>query len=430
MSCCLLPELSTFFENDFTFIVQRQKYHCSKVSAICLSGKVAKLFESNPNAANCVVRHQDPHCEFETINRLLHGGTVDLTAPAVNLDTLIEIARELEMDALIASIRDIIWAKESITSENVFTRVVSKRKEGLSLDPEAEFIAKEFQSLILDQAPENTNKFFDLGLEFCSDVLHHEALSCEDYDALLEQISERGIDYHPLLQFVNFEQVTGAAMAKFVPLLSPENITNEIWAALCRRCVHAVNLQDDKETVCTSKKGRTFEFTGTMFDGIIRYLTSVHGGNLHDRGVVTVTGSQTHTIFSSCHLKYLLNVQNDSEFYCSVNLPDWPHFKLDFHDMRVCPTSYSLGTYVFGTGDQHLKSWVIEGSVDDDSWVELDKRDNDTNLNGQFRKYHYEMQSPNKRSFRYIRLRMTGPSHRNDHQLLCSSIELYGALIE
>ena len=47
-----------------------------------------------------------------------------------------------------------------------------------------------------------------------------------------------------------------------------------------------------------------------------------------------------------------------------------------------------------------------------------------------FQKAYYQAQTPAKSPMRYIRLRMTGPSHRQDYQLLCSFMELFGGLFE
>ena len=80
---------------------------------------------------------------------------------------------------------------------------------------------------------------------------------------------------------------------------------------------------------------------------------------------------------------------------------------------------YSLQSNSNGTDNHHLKSWIIEGSNDDQpnkDWEEIERRINNNDLNGSYNVKYFEI-SKNSKSFRYIdiRLRMIDKNHFIDN---------------
>lgn len=81
--------------------------------------------------------------------------------------------------------------------------------------------------------------------------------------------------------------------------------------------------------------------------------------------------------------------------------------------------------------DRHPKSWKIKGSNDRENWIDLDLRENDSNLNGPYKKCHFicnqgKYGNPNSR-FRYIRYYQDA-SWYSDHtySIYITYFELYG----
>jgi hypothetical protein len=101
---------------------------------------------------------------------------------------------------------------------------------------------------------------------------------------------------------------------------------------------------------------------------------------------------------------------------------------LDFHDMRVRVLSYTLQTHVYKAGCCHLKSWVLEGSLDCKDWTNLDTQNNNTDLNGTSRLAHFKISGSSPES-RYIRVRSTGLNHQACYYLVVGCFELFGDLI-
>ena len=162
-------------------------------------------------------------------------------------------------------------------------------------------------------------------------------------------------------------------------------------------------------------------------DGVIAHLTLECRGNVHDKGIVDVTASSADG-GSDYHPKNVVELGTNSS-YCSNNDEDsWICY--DFKERRVIPTSYSVRSERSGPGWYHLKSWVIEVSNDGSSWTEIDRRDNNNDLNGSYATANFNISKVPSESFRFFRLRQTEKNHRGDYFVWISSLEIFGTLFE
>ena len=92
----------------------------------------------------------------------------------------------------------------------------------------------------------------------------------------------------------------------------------------------------------------------------------------------------------------------------------------------MSPVSYSIRS-----GSQDFpRSWVFEVSNDgrDESWVVVDRRENNNDLNGKFVTHKFAVGDPPRGSYRFIRLRQTGTNHQGRDYLEISSLEVFGTL--
>jgi hypothetical protein len=99
----------------------------------------------------------------------------------------------------------------------------------------------------------------------------------------------------------------------------------------------------------------------------------------------------------------------------------------DFGDSRIKPTHYSIRSRYNSSG-YNLKSWVIEGSVDCNQWEEVDRRDNNDDLNAQNVVRLFAVTHCNE--YRSLRLRQTGPSHSGANFLVISGFDIFGSFFE
>ena len=175
--------------------------------------------------------------------------------------------------------------------------------------------------------------------------------------------------------------------------------------------------------------GREFVYDSSKpLEGVIAHLTRECGGNVHDKGIVNVTASSVYNDDSDYHPKNAVDLGTDS-LYCSKNEKDtWICY--DFKERCVIPTSYSVRSQGNGPGNSHLKSWVIEVSNDGSSWTEIDRRDNNNDLNDKYATANFKISKVPSESFRFFRLKQTGPNHRGYDYLAISSLEIFGTLFE
>jgi len=158
-------------------------------------------------------------------------------------------------------------------------------------------------------------------------------------------------------------------------------------------------------------------------DGIISYLTKLHGGNVHDRKAVAVTASSQ----GSGDPKFVTDFGSWRTFSTANDQNAWICY--DFGRARVRPTHYVIrGAPAGKDGNQNLRTWVVEGSANGESWIELDSRRDNSELMEPNAAAIFQMAKTDEA--RLVRLRQTGKNHFGDHHLALCGFDLYGVLHE
>jgi hypothetical protein len=101
---------------------------------------------------------------------------------------------------------------------------------------------------------------------------------------------------------------------------------------------------------------------------------------------------------------------------CDIYGP-WVYW--DFGEMRVHPTHYAIDAF-------RIKSWVLEGSVDGDSWTEIARK---TGRQDQFATFSFHAISTLWEGG-FIRLTQTDKNYYGFDYLLLSAVEFFGTLFE
>jgi hypothetical protein len=170
------------------------------------------------------------------------------------------------------------------------------------------------------------------------------------------------------------------------------------------------------------KRPRKKKNNQIALSGIISSLTTKCGGNVNDMCVVEITAS---SVSGSDYAQNAGDLEDEWSSFESENKPgQW--ICLDFKALRIESTHYTIQTSWMGPNHHHLKSWAVEGSGDGASWTEIDQRENNSDLNGEYAMKTFAVSHSG--SFGRIRLRQTGPNHRGDNRLALSSFELFGAV--
>jgi hypothetical protein len=101
---------------------------------------------------------------------------------------------------------------------------------------------------------------------------------------------------------------------------------------------------------------------------------------------------------------------------------DIPHTRnnwicYNFKERRIVPTHYTIRTHDHGTGYGHLKSWLVETSVDGESWQEVAREEDNEKLNGKLLTGTFSVAGE---ECRFIRLVNIGRTHSGYDRLNCS----------
>jgi hypothetical protein len=170
--------------------------------------------------------------------------------------------------------------------------------------------------------------------------------------------------------------------------------------------------------VCASKSRKKIVFPlndDESLDGIISYLTRKHGGNVHNKGIVTITPKSVYSDDRKVAPRNITDFTSDSWFY-SANAPgQW--ICCDFREMLVRPTHYTIKS-------QYLKSWTVESSLDGEAWTEIDRRTDSDD----FRTASFAVSK--SAECRFIRLTQIAKNHGSTDFLTISALEFFGTLLE
>jgi hypothetical protein len=141
-----------------------------------------------------------------------------------------------------------------------------------------------------------------------------------------------------------------------------------------------------------------------------------HGGNVHERGIVTITSKSVDEDPESA-LANVADLAARSLFISRDEPGQWICW--DFGGMRIRLTLYTVIAH-------HLKSWVVEGSVDGKNWVEIDRQANNEGLS--FRSKPTSFPVSNPADFRCIRLTQTGRNPNGRSMLCLPAVDFFGTL--
>jgi hypothetical protein len=95
--------------------------------------------------------------------------------------------------------------------------------------------------------------------------------------------------------------------------------------------------------------------------------------------------------------------------------------------MRIKPSHYSIRSRR-DSNDHHMRSWTLEGSMDGQSWEELDRRENNTSLNSQGATATFSISRSSE--IQMIRLRQLSQNSSGNYHLVVNAIELFGIIAE
>jgi hypothetical protein len=166
-----------------------------------------------------------------------------------------------------------------------------------------------------------------------------------------------------------------------------------------------------KKVQCPLKEDKSAE-------GMISHLTKKHDGNVHEKGVVTLTSSSIYEDNPKCAAKHVADLVGNYWFMSGDQPDQWVCW--DFGQMRVRPTHYTMRAV-------GLKSWIVAGSLDGESWVEIHRQTNSQTFK---ERNQASFAFGNTDAFRFLRLIQTDKTHGGNNILDLRLLEFFGTLYE
>lgn len=275
-------------------------------------------------------------------------------------------------------------------------------------------------------------------------ILSNTHLKIEDEDTLFEIIKEifeerenenenknkeedeeeEELTIFDFYEQINFSGLSDEKFKEFLEIFDPTKMTNSLWKKLCNRFLN-------KEINKDRYSGQKFLFKGKeseSFQGIIYQLTKECGGNVAEKGILSISSFPEHQSYPSKNAVDFENIQSQVITYGDNNA--WLMY--DFKEKKVQPTHYSIRSRPSGKGSDHPKNWVIEGSnTGGNDWKILDSQNDVTCLDDKSVFHTFEIKEKYSKDefYRFLRLRQTGPNSANCYQLCLSALEYFGTII-
>jgi hypothetical protein len=176
------------------------------------------------------------------------------------------------------------------------------------------------------------------------------------------------------------------------------------------------------------KKDGEDEFTIKLVNG--RCLRSLPNWSVACNGEREKVAIEDH----SCKCRNAVDLDEDSSFCSNGEGGDIGHSPnnwicYDFRDRRIAPTHYTIRSeYDDRSNSINLRSWAVEVSNDGRNWQQIDRRENNRDLNGYNLTKTFAVQK--EEMGRYVRLVNIGRNHHGTNALCLTAWELFGTLVE
>jgi hypothetical protein len=195
-----------------------------------------------------------------------------------------------------------------------------------------------------------------------------------------------------------------------------------LWERLRIRCRHRL-IYESSELASNCLRELIIRSADAQFPfaGLIHHLTDICGGNVHRKGVVSITCSSTEE--NQCW--QVVDYDWTNHWYSHSVPNSWIQF--DFKDRVVSLTHYSLKSH--HGSDYWFVQWTLSGSTDGNSWTILDRRNTqDMTARSITKIFECNERVPAREFYRYIRLTQTGKNSSSHHHFLLTNIDLFGSM--
>ena len=409
-----LESISKDQRNDkFKFIINQNVYEIPLSLAIGLSPLISEKYLTDPTFNSFFIDDEDLNKEF---SNFLEGKPI--------LDSIYyKIGKYLGNNKMIQK----MLKKTEITKDTVGKLIYFKRNnENMDIKEELGFMSQH-----IDEMEE---EIYKLNVEEVLYLFRLPTLKIDSENTLWKILKhfllneKREIFRQQIFGCINILFLSKEHFVDYIETIDSNSIDIHIWNSL-KNCIYdyVENIPFHSRTLGTNKI--TIEYKNEPFNGLFNYLHKKCDGNPHEKKIITVSASSN--IWKNPET--VLDYPNIEGWQSDMNPNNWIQF--NFKTMMVNIDGYSLKTYNRASNIGHLKNWVIEGSSNGSEWVEIDKRENNNDLNGCYFEHYFPIST--RKSYQYIRIRSIGKDHCEDsntfaisHYMTIVNFEIFGSLFQ
>lgn len=411
------------YDNDFTFVVNNKEFKTSKIISDLLSPIICKHHINDPTFNKFVINTKNEG-DFSFFLNLINFDSHEI--PENENEFISEVNKFLGNESI--KIENPL-ENVQITVDNVFDLLKNHQKYESTfseeIQNEIDFISSHFYEICENQE----GQLKQLSEDTLELILANQQLELIDEEQLLQFVNQLYLKdnrYSYFYSFIDFSNVKSDFINEFLNLFDMNDMTNQIWIAISNRLktpIYKVKNEDEVNSPSQRyRQGISFDFDEeNYFNGILNYFKS-------KSELSTEFKIECSSNFSDSYGPNNLINFNENKYFCSSgDSNSWISF--DFKKHRIIPKYYSIKSGPYPKNAHHPKTWVIEGSVNNEKWFVINEQDCCALLNGKNVVHAFPIKNPNSRKFRYIRMRQTGPNWANGYFLAIDSFEIFGRLI-
>lgn len=279
---------------------------------------------------------------------------------------------------------------------------------------------KKYESII--KSKEDDSKQLKNQLSLLNDQYNKKISNLEDENKKLkDQLSEQNLEYKSRVKSLEDDNKQLKNQVDQLNILEDQH--NKKISDLedeNKKLKNQINQQNNE----LKTKGISFPIIGNNeYKGIINYLKSHN--NIENE--ITFTYSSNDHETPSQYYGNILNItlfdDKDKGFFTKDIPNSW--ICLEFRNHKIIPTGYTIMTC---NSNPFLRSWIIEGCNDNNSWEEIDSQNNRSDFNGYNCSCTYHINKKNLKEIKFIRIRQIQSSNKYNYLGICA-FEIYGSLI-
>lgn len=254
-------------------------------------------------------------------------------------------------------------------------------------------------------------------------------LQIETEDSFFDFILSLGKDFYFLFDFVEVQFLSVEKVQKLI-----DNIQNyelpfhrRLWSSICRRLLFDISVINGnknnraKSTVKPKQKPNVNQAIDCE-NGIFKFLQSSSNDNVYVSGAIDVTTSSINSgsienLFDQSK-NTAIKVKDDKNSFIII----------DFKDKKVNVKNYYLSVPAIKYSGSRPKTWIVDGSNDEQNWEMIDSQQNNSQLTNYGAFSTFACKNHNENYYRYIRIKEI-ISQDKSHMMLLSEIELFGSII-